>query len=162
MCMNNDTKQCIETLKEFRTAMLVTKAEDDAASLRARPLHIARIDDDGTMYFVTAIESSAVGDILESNQSLVTLTGGSTYAVASGQSRIRKDLLDDLWSKEAALWFENGKDEAAVVEFIPTNVEVWNQKYKGLEYAFEAALAALAGESNRADKTGDHVTANLA
>lgn len=155
--MTKDQKRAVEVLKSFRSAMFITQGTSRPGGLHGRPMAVARVEDDGTIYFVTARDSTKVDEMREDSRCLVTMQNSSTYLSASGTGVLGDDeKLDEVWSKHIELWFENGKEDAAVIEFRTQDVEFWDQDLKGLRYAFEAARAAVTGDTIQPDSVGDH------
>ena len=155
--MTNEHKRAVEVLKAFRSAMFVTQGTSRPGGLHGRPMAVARVEEDGTIYFVTERESTKVDEIREDCGCLVTMQNPSTFVSASGTCVLRDDeMLDEVWSRHIELWFEKGKEDAVVIEFRTQDVEFWDQDLKGLRYAFEAARAAVTGDTIQPDKTGEH------
>lgn len=137
-----------ELLKEFDTATVVTRPAD--GSLHGRPLSIAAKDDDGTLWFVTSVESPKVKELLQDARTLVVLQGGSRYAVAEGTAGIVRDRakIEELWSEGQRVWFENKDDpDIALVRFSPVSAEYWdNAGAQGIKFAFHALKAVVTGQ----------------
>ncbi len=53
--MDDVQKKLVEALKSFDNVMVATTADD--GSVHARPMAVAEVDDQGVLWFVTAIES---------------------------------------------------------------------------------------------------------
>jgi general stress protein 26 len=159
--MTADKKRFLELVKQFRTAMLVTSTED--GHLRGRPMAVARVDDDGTLYFVSALETEKVEDILEHAQSAVTLQGTTSFLSISGRCLIRRDerLLDELWTRDIESSFDGSKDASVIIQFEPEHAEYWNQELRGLNFALEAAVRLIRREGSLPQRRADHGRVNL-
>lgn len=129
--------------------MLVTL--DATQQFHSRPMAIARVDDDGRLWFLTAKESAKVHEI--ENDQHVHLTaqeGQSAFLSISG----RADLLDDrakvgeLWKESFRVWFPGGKDDPNIelISVRPQRGEFWDSTgQKGARYLWESAKAYVSG-----------------
>ena len=138
----------LDLVRKFDTAMVTTHG--DGESLRARPMAIARVDDDGTMYFSTQIESPKVGEIERDRDVLVTVQDKRRFASVSGRCRFSRDraLIHDLWSETWKAWFD-GKDDPSIVILVvePTTAEYWDVAgLRGISLAFDMLKGMLGGE----------------
>jgi general stress protein 26 len=142
----------VELIKDFDTAMLVTRTEDD--SLRSRPLAIADVSQDGDgegyMYFATAIDSGKVHEVEHDPHVNVVLQDGRRFVSISGIARVVRDraLIDRLYAEDWKVWFPKGKDDPslALLEVDATAAEYWdNSGAKGLRYLYEAVSAYVHG-----------------
>jgi general stress protein 26 len=144
-----------EVLREFDTAMIAIRGAD--GSFHARPMAIARLDEAGTFYFPTDINSPKIDEIVRDSDALVTVQGKSRYASVSGTVRLNRDrsLIHELWSESWKAWFENKDDPSIVLlEVTPKTAEYWdNSGFRGVAYMFEAVKAILGGE--KAKDAGD-------
>ena len=134
--------------------MLITKTED--GSFRARPMMVARADDDGRLWFVTRLESDVIEEVLADPQCGVTMQDFSTFLSMSGTCYTRRDedMLNELWSKSFELWFN--REEAVIIEFKGRDAEYWAGGLRGLKFLFEATRAVITGEKIRPSRVGDH------
>ena len=137
-------------LEEFPTVLLGTFEEcGERPVLRARPMAVARLGDDCTLYFVTQVDT---GKVLEAQT-----TG---YGHAFGQSKQRffslrgtleltqnRALLEGLWTKLDEVWLAGPDDpRAAVLILRPEEAELWDLSgSKGLRFVFDAARALAFG-----------------
>ncbi|MDQ3261454.1 MAG: pyridoxamine 5'-phosphate oxidase family protein [Pseudomonadota bacterium] len=144
-----------DLLKDFDTAMLVTRSAD--GQMRARPMAVAELHADADAYFVAGIDSPKVTEI-EANP-IVTLTFQSPnqFASVSGQAAVVRDqaLVDRLWSEAWKVWFPKGKTDPAIslIKFNAHAGEYWNNAgAQGLKYVFEAAKAYVKGETPKPDE----------
>ncbi len=86
-----------ELLKDFDAAMLVTRTND--GSLRARPMALAEVDDDGVLWFLTERGSAKVHEISAEHQVNVAMQSSSKFISISGRAtpvedraKLRRDL----------------------------------------------------------------------
>ena len=137
-----------EMLKEFSTLMVATYDKTGKhPRLNARPLHVAKLEDDCSLVFVTALPSEKVAEaqrfdgnvIGQSIMRQVSLYGH--FEISTDRERIAK-----VWSKGFDVWFPEGKDDpnACLMIFVPRDAELWDSSgLKGLRYLFDSARALL-------------------
>ncbi len=145
-----------ELLKEFDTAMFVTRADD--GHMHARPMAIADFAEDGTIYLVTGIHSPKVAEV--EDNAIVTLTFQSPkrYASLCGRVAVTQDkaLIERMWKEAWKVWFPQGKTDPAIslLRFDAQDGEYWdNSGAQGLKYAFSAAKAYVQGKTPTTDAT---------
>jgi general stress protein 26 len=136
-----------EMLEGFDTAMLVTFGGD---ALYARPMAIAEVRGEGTLYFATDLESPKVKQLEANPRVGVVLQDGDREIFLSGYARVSTDrrLSDRLWSEAWKIWFPKGKDDPTLCILIvePETAEYWDRSgAKGLKFLFNAAKAYLTG-----------------
>ena len=144
---NVSRQHFFEVLKDFDTAVLVTLGEE---RMHGRPMSVAGRDDDGTLWFVTSIQSPKVAEIAADRHALVVMQSSNRFIVIEGRAAVVRDRakLEELWSEAQRIWFE-GKDDPdiALVRFSPVEAEYWdNAGVQGLAFAFEALKAIASGE----------------
>jgi len=155
-------------LKTFPTVVLVTHdAEGGIASsqLRARPMAVANLDDDCTLWFFSSIDSSKVTEARETKLTHVVCQSSLLYLSIEGRTTIVRDrkTIEAFWSKGVEAWFPEGKDDPRVclLRFEPFQVEYWDSTgTRGLKYLFEAAKGLVTGEPPHADES-QHATVSL-
>ncbi len=137
-------------LRGFDTAMLVTHTSQDPG-LRARPMAVAQVDDEGQVWFVTNVEASKVHEIQEDTRvHLVFQHDHSAYLFVSGLARtiINRGKIDELWKEPMRVWFPGGKEDPAIVLIVvtPTWAEYWdNTGVQKLKFFFQAVRAYASG-----------------
>jgi general stress protein 26 len=133
-----------EILDDAGTVMLATRLGSD--ELHCRPMAVARVDDDGTMYFATGMSSPKIDELRTDARVQIIFQSKTRYATVSGTARIRREraLIDELWNDSWKIWFPDGKDDPdiAIVEVVPTRGEYWDQSgTRGLSFLYRAAKA---------------------
>jgi general stress protein 26 len=137
-----------ELLKKFDTAILVTRTQ--SGSLHGRPLTVADKESNGTLWFLTSVQSVKVTEIGADARALVTMQNSNQFIVAHGVTEIVSDRakIADLWSEVQRVWF-HGKDDPdiAVLRFSPVEAEFWdNAGSLGVKFALRAAKAIATNE----------------
>jgi general stress protein 26 len=137
-------------LEEFPTLLLGTfEQTGDTPALRARPMTVASLDEDCTLYFVTPLETDKVGEAVATGTGHAFGQSRSRYLSLRGEFHISQDraLLEELWSKENDVWFDGPDDpRAAVLILRPIEAELWDVSgANGVKFMFDAAKALLTG-----------------
>jgi general stress protein 26 len=153
-----DGEHLYDLLKDFDTAMLVTRAAD--GHLHARPMAVAELRADADAYFVTNIDSPKVAEVYADADVLLTFQSANQYAAVYGRVNVTRDraLIDRLWQDAWKEWFPRGKSDPAIalLRFDAEHGEFWSDAgLRGAQYAFEAAKAYLTGAPLRPD-AGQH------
>jgi len=157
-------KRLLEILRAHHDGMMFFNHDPDGV-LCGRPMQCARVDDDGTMYFATGIESEKVADLRIDPEVTVSVQGGREYAVITGAARISQDhaLIDQLWSDAWKLWFPDGKDDPSIAILVvePDTGTYWDtSKTQGLSFLLRAAKARITGQEIERDP-GDSATVSM-
>ena len=146
--------------------MFVTQGRD-AAVLHARPMAVAKMDEDGSLWFVTGQDTPKIDELVAHPNALVCLQNARQFVTINGHVSIVKDRskVDEMWSESFRIWFD-GKDDPNLVllRLIPSAGEYWDQSgVRGVQYAFRAAKAYLSNErvDARADEPGTHAAVKL-
>lgn len=151
-------------ITKFHTAMLVTRTPGGA--LRARPLSLAAVHDEGLLYFATSVDSPKVAEIAAHPEVLITLQDGVRYVSISGAARVCREraLIDRLWSESWRVWFPEGKDDPAlcILAVAPRDAEYWDQSgAKRIKYLVEMAAAYVRGTTPSSGASSDNAKVRL-
>jgi general stress protein 26 len=137
----------MELLRGFDFAMLVSHAPN--SQLHARPMAIAEVGQDGSVWFLTGIETTKVLELTHNALSLAVMQGASKYLSVTGQAELFDDRehIRRLWKDSYKVWFK-GKDDPTIVliRLRPTAAEYWdNHGAEGLKLALRFAKAYVTG-----------------
>ncbi|MDQ3187360.1 MAG: pyridoxamine 5'-phosphate oxidase family protein [Pseudomonadota bacterium] len=143
-----------DLLKDFDTAMLVTRSPD--GHMHSRPMAVAELRADADAFFVTSIDSPKVTEINAHPVVTLTFQSSNQYASLSGRATVVRDqaLVDRLWKEAWKIWFPKGKTDPtiAMLKFSAQDGEYWdNAGAQGLKFAFEATKAYIKGETPKED-----------
>lgn len=138
-----------DLITDFDNAMLVTATP--TGQLRARPMRIANIQQDASMWFATGLRSGKTEEIQNDSHVAVVFQGGGKYVSMSGIASVSRNpaKIDELWNEAWKVWFPEGKSDPslALLHVSPQEGEYWdNSGASGLQYLFEAGKAYLQGE----------------
>lgn len=145
----------VELLRAFDTAMLITRPSSGA--LRARPMSLAEIEPDGTLWFLTSASSPKAQELSEDSRAMVTLQKATRFVALNGDMEFVTDRarIHQLWKVTDAAWFQDADDpDIVLLRFSPVDAEYWdNAGTRGLRYAFEIAKAVIQKEPMGASAT---------
>jgi general stress protein 26 len=152
-------------LAKFEMAMLVTHGSD--GSLRARPMAVAQIEDDCTIWFMSLHESGKVHEIEHDNRVAVTCQKDrDTYLSLTGKALLsrEREKINELWREDYQVWFPKGKDDPELILICvqPEEGEFWDQEgLNKLKYLFEAAKAYATGTRPHIEEGEQHGKVHL-
>ena len=136
-------------LKQFSTAMLVTHAGLD--KLRARPMAIAQIEEDGRVWFITGAESAKAHEIeADTHVHIICQNDRSAYLSLGGRAELVRDRakIGELWQEPFRVWFPGGKEDPTIelIAVRPDEGEFWdNEGFNKIKYLFASAKAYATG-----------------
>jgi general stress protein 26 len=137
-----------DLLKDFNVAMLGTRTPD--GQLRSRPMALADVESDGTLWFMTQGDSAKLDEIARDDQVNVSMQSKFKFVSISGTATPVKDRakIEELWNESWKSWFPGGKDDPALVllKIRGEEGEYWdNSGTNGIKYLIEAGKAYLSG-----------------
>ena len=145
---NESKEHLFEVLKRFDTAVLVTSGRD--GDFHGRPMSVAGKDVDGTLWFMTSVESPKIDEIMRDARSLAVMQSSNQFVVIRGVAAVWRDRakVDELWSEAQRIWFEGPDDpDIVLVRFSPVEAEFWdNAGARGVGFAVRALKAIATGE----------------
>lgn len=148
---NQNIEKLIEMVKDVRICMLITN-EKKAENLSGRPMSIAKIDDDGTMWFFTKESSYKVNEIEESKKVSIAITNESTnnYLMINGTATLTSDKtkMAALWNSIMKAWFPLGLDDPdmALIKVVPNEVNYWDSSSNKMVVLFNMLKAIVTGK----------------
>ncbi|RYD69240.1 MAG: general stress protein [Verrucomicrobiaceae bacterium] len=149
-----------DLLEKFGTAMLVTHSSQ--GELRARPMAIAKIDEDCSVWFLSLHESGKVHEIETAPNVAVTCQKDrDIYLSLSGTAVLSRDRakIEELWDESYKVWFPKGKDDPdlVLIGVEPHEGEYWDQEGTNkLQYLFQAAKAYATGTRPKIEEGEQH------
>lgn len=146
-------------LVNFSNAMLVTHS---GGSLRARPMAIARLEADCTVWFITS-ENTAKAHEIESDTHvhIVCQEDRTAYLSISATASLVKDSakVREIWKESFKVWFPTGPTapEIVLIEVKPIEAEFWdNHGFNGIKYLLQTAKAYATGRKPEMDEGDQH------
>lgn len=149
-------KKLGELLEDFGVAMLGTRTPE--GQLRARPMALAEVEEDGTLWFATDRHSGKLDELAKDNHAVVVMQSSYKFVSLSGTATAVDDRarIARLWKVEWKVWFPGGQDNPNLVLLrVDGNTgEYWdNSGTHGVKYSIEAGKALLTG--TRPDEVKD-------
>ncbi len=138
-----------ELIKDIRIAMVTTVEPD--GTLHTRPLASLAYENDGQLWFYTAIDSAKVSEVMHDVRASVAFsdTSQDAYVAVSGTADIVQDrqCIHELWTPFAKPWFPNGPDDPnlALLRVHVERGEYWTSAGKAA-YLVGVAKAAMTGK----------------
>lgn len=159
----SDAARFAELAKSTRTAMLLTRSKGD---LKGRPMTIADVDDDGTVWMATVAEAQVATELKKSSEASLTAQASTLHLYASGTVEVLDDikLAGKHWSEGLRPWFPDGPEtvDLRMIRFTPEEADAWTTSGSdALRFAFDAAKAVIQGKDVRGDEPGarEHLSA---
>ncbi|QNF35852.1 pyridoxamine 5'-phosphate oxidase family protein [Adhaeribacter swui] len=133
-----------ELAEKADTCFFCTKITTDQP-LKVRPMSVRKVDEDGTLYFLSASDSHKNADI-QADPNVHLLFQGSEHSdflSVFGTATIGRDpeQIKELWNPIAKTWFTEGVDDPriTVLRITPTEGYYWDNKH-GNTVAFAKIL----------------------
>jgi len=148
---NQNVEKLIEMVKDVRICMLITN-EKNAENLSGRPMSIAKIDEDGAMWFFTKESSYKVDEIEENKKVSIAITNESSnnYLMIHGIATLVNDKtkMAALWSSIMKVWFPLGLDDPdmALIKVVPNEVNYWDSSSSKMVVLFNMLKAIITGK----------------
>ncbi len=146
----------IEKVKELvnkaSTCLFCTAIETDKP-FETRPMAPQKVDDNGTIWFLSAKDSYKNLELLKNPKAQLLFQGSSysNYLSLYGTVKISQDKvkIHELWEPTMKTWFTEGEEDSriTVLEFIPVEGYYWDTK-NGIALATVKRLfGAIIGET---------------
>lgn len=137
-----------ELLADFSMAMLVTQTTQ--GQLRARPMAVAEVNEDGTVWLMTDKHSAKVDEITHEHQVNLTMQANNKYVSLTGIATAvsDRDQIARLWNEAWKTWFPGGQSDPNLIllRIDGETGEYWdNSGFSGISYLIQAGKAYLAG-----------------
>lgn len=146
-----------ELIKDIRTCMLVTLTPDGYP--HSRPMATQDAEFDGTVWFVTDIDSTKVRDIAA--QPVVGVTyassGKESYVSLTGHAEILNDRarIRMFWNEFMKAWFDGPEDpRIRLIKVDVHQAEYWDTPGGKIASLISLAKAAITGKPDESNETG--------
>lgn len=156
----NQVEKLKELLEKFNSAMLITHAQGE--KIRARPMAIAKVEDNCDLWFLTGRESPKVNEIANNQQVNVVCQDGEKICLSiSGRAELVNDRrkLEEAWKESFKVWFPGGKDDPDIrMIFVRgEEAEYWDTHGgKGVQYVFSAVKSYATGDKPQIKEGEQH------
>ena len=119
----------------------------------ARPMSVQDVDDDGNLWFLSAIDSFK-NEELQSDASVKLYFQGSAHSdfmELNGVANVSRDKekIEELWEPVVKTWFTEGKDDPriTVIKVTPTEGYYWDTKHGRAIAGIKMLIGAAIGKT---------------
>ena len=155
--MESDIEKLHGQLQSFATVVLITQGEH--AHEHARPMAVARLDENCDLWFFTSNQSIKVKEIEANTRAqVICQSGWNSCVILAGRLVIVRDRTKtrELWRPAFGVWFPDCADDPnlVLIRFIGEQAEYWdNTGAKRITYLHQSIEAVLpkddAGDQGR-------------
>jgi len=155
---NKEAKQKIKDIVEdVKIAMMATNL--GSKPLSVVPMYTKKVDEDGQIWFLSALASDHNVDIIQDTNIQLLYSGPSDKKFLSlyGHAEINtdQDKIDELYSKMDNAWFDGTEDaNISIIKFTPTEAAYWSNDSNKLVTLFKLAKAAVTGKDQKIGSSG--------
>jgi len=127
---DESVKKLAELIKDIRVGMLTTVEADGC--LRSRPMATQETEFDGTLWFLTDVETAKVYEIEREHHVNIAFAhpGEQKYVSVSGMATVSRDRakVKELWTPMHKAWFPEGVDDPkiALLRVDVNKAEYWD------------------------------------
>lgn len=137
-----------ELLRGFSAVVLITQGE---GSGHARPMAVARVDENCDLWFFTSEDSAKVSELQgDGHAQVIAQNGWSSCVIVAGRATLVRDRakIRELWKPAFKVWFPDGAEDVhlVLIHFMGERAEYWdNTGANKLTYLYQAFKAVLRG-----------------
>lgn len=162
---DNPLEKLYGLLKDFSTAMLITMGGPD--SCHARPMAIAKVDENTDLWLFTAWDSEKVREIEADSRVQVHFQDGWTNCVVlAGRATMVEDraVIRKIWKPAFKAWFPEGTEDPNIVllHIIGEHAEYWDGTgANGFRYVYQSLKALVTGTTTEIREGEQHGKVSL-
>jgi general stress protein 26 len=147
-------------LKDFSTVVLVTM---DGGEFHARPMAVAKVDENTDLWLFTSRDSTKVREIeADARVQVLGQNGYTSCVVLAGQALVVGDrtLIREMWKPAFKVWFPDGAEDPNIVllHIKGERAEYWDStgmnRFSYLYQSIKAAATGTAPEIREGDQHG--------
>ena len=119
----------------------------------ARPMNVRRVDDDGTLWFLSAADSHKNEELARDSSVTLYFQGSphSDFLRLHGRATVSKDKakIKELWEPILKTWFTEGIDDPriTVIRVTPTEGYYWDTKHGNAVAGVKMLIGAAIGKT---------------
>ncbi len=161
----NESERFRELLAGYNTAVLIT--HNTKPGFVARPMAIAGVEPDCTLWFITGYDSAKVHEIAEDTRVMVVCQNSWSSCVSiSGRALLVRDekKIEQLWNTAYKAWFPKGPTDPNIVliRVMAESGEYWdNTGMNAVTYAYQTVKAMVTGTPPEVKEGAQHGRMNL-
>jgi len=153
---NLDRTEAIEKLKDLikHNSICMFTSRLTQEPFQTRPMSTAQVDDDGNLWFLSAVDSSKNEEIDYDPQVQLFYvnTSDSEYMTVFGKASVSKDQdkINEVWTPIAKAWFTEGKDDPRVtlIKVTPEEAYYWDTKTNKMVSMIKILASAVTGKAS--------------
>lgn len=141
-----------DMIKAAETCFFCT-SRDTAGKIDARPMSVLQVDDQGSLWFMSAIDSHKNLE-LETNPAVTLFFQGSPHSEflhLEGMATVSRDKakIKELWKFVLKTWFTEGEDDPriSVIKVVPMTGYYWDNKHGGPIAGVKMLIGAALGKT---------------
>ena len=145
----NQIEKLREQLQDFDTVVLITQGEDAAG--HARPMAVARVDENCNLWFFTGEHSVKVQEIeADARAQVICQDGWTSCVIIAGHVALVRDRarMRQLWKPAFKVWFPDGAEDPnlVLIHFTGEQAEYWdNTGANRFTYLYQSLKAVMQG-----------------
>jgi general stress protein 26 len=118
-----------------------------------RPMSVQKIDDDGTLWFLSSEDSHKNSELIMDPEVQLYFQGSthSDFLYLKGRASVSTDrkMIRELWEPLMKTWFTEGEDDPriSVIKVTPENGYYWDTKHGNAVAAVKIMFGALVGKT---------------
>lgn len=162
----NQIEKLREQLQDFDTVVLIAQGKDSAG--HARPMAVARVDENCDLWFFTGEHSAKVREIeADTRAQVICQSGWTSCVILEGGAALVRDraMIRDLWKPAFKVWFPDGADDPnlALIHFTGQRAEYWdNIGANRFTYIYQSLKAVVQGTTPQIKEGDQHGRVTLA
>ncbi|HMK03754.1 MAG TPA: pyridoxamine 5'-phosphate oxidase family protein [Ferruginibacter sp.] len=145
-------KKIQELIKKNDTCFFCTRIHTNK-SFVTRPMSVQKTDDEGNLWFLSAVDSNKNAEI-KTNPAVQMLFRGSDHSdflTLYGTASISKDkaMIKELWNPMVKAWFTGGVDDPGitVIKVAPSEGYYWDTKHGNVVAFVKTMIGAAIGKT---------------
>lgn len=143
--------QMRDIVKEAENCFFCIHA-DAGQPLNSRPMNVRRIDDDGTLWFLSSGDSFKNRELQGETRVELFFQAAdrSGFLHLAGEASVSRDrqTIDELWTAAARNWFPQGKDDPRLtaIRVRPDSGHYWDSQHGDLVAGLKMYIGAVTGQ----------------
>ncbi|MEO6741006.1 MAG: pyridoxamine 5'-phosphate oxidase family protein [Chthoniobacteraceae bacterium] len=143
-----------DLVESAQTCFFCTEGRSSGGSAGARPMAVQQVDDEGTLWFLSADDSLKNEEVGRDPFVRLYFQGSahSEFLALGGVATISRDKekIRELWEGVMQTWFTEGVDDPriTVIRVVPTEAYYWDDKHGTLIAGIKKVIAAVTGKTS--------------